>query len=65
MNTLKWKRVYDLHKPLTATGFTVDQLWPRGVSKEKALDEWAKPITPSTEIRKAYHEGRSISRTFQ
>ena len=31
----------------------VDRLWPRGVSKERAdLDEWAKDIAPSTELRK-------------
>ena len=30
----------------------VDRLWPRGVSKERAdLDEWAKDIAPSAELR--------------
>jgi uncharacterized protein YeaO (DUF488 family) len=30
----------------------VDRLWPRGVSKARAdLDEWAKEIAPSTELR--------------
>jgi uncharacterized protein YeaO (DUF488 family) len=30
----------------------VDRLWPRGISKEKAsLDEWAKDVAPSTELR--------------
>ena len=59
MNTLKWKRIYDPAQASDGDRILVDQLWPRGVSKEKAaLDEWAKPITPSTEIRKAYHEGQ-------
>ena len=30
----------------------VDRLWPRGVSKEKAIwDEWMKEIAPSNELR--------------
>ncbi|MCL4442623.1 MAG: DUF488 family protein [Actinobacteria bacterium] len=49
-------RVYD------ATGRTgdeyrvlVDRLWPRGISKADAdIDEWAKEIAPSTELRKWY-----------
>lgn len=33
-------------------------MWPRGVSKEEAkLDEWAKEIAPSNELRKSFdHE---------
>lgn len=59
MKTLKWKRVYDPANPSDGDRILVDQLWPRGVSKEKAaLDEWAKSITPGKEIRKAYHEGK-------
>jgi uncharacterized protein YeaO (DUF488 family) len=36
----------------------VDRLWPRGVSKEKAaVDEWAKDVAPSDELRRWYgHE---------
>jgi uncharacterized protein YeaO (DUF488 family) len=36
----------------------VDRLWPRGVSKEKAaIDEWAKDVAPSDELRRWYgHE---------
>ena len=52
------KRIYD---PTEAgDGFRVlaDRLWPRGVSKEKAaVDMWAKDVTPSTELRRAYHAG--------
>ena len=36
----------------------MDRLWPRGVSKERAaLDEWAKDVTPTTELRRAFHSG--------
>lgn len=33
----------------------VDRLWPRGVKKEALdLDEWAKDVAPSTELRRWY-----------
>lgn len=36
----------------------VDRLWPRGFTKERlALDEWAKDLAPSPELRRWYgHE---------
>lgn len=36
----------------------VDRLWPRGVAKASLdLDEWAKDVAPSTELRRWYgHE---------
>jgi uncharacterized protein YeaO (DUF488 family) len=36
----------------------VDRLWPRGVAKESLdLDEWAKDVAPSSELRRWYsHE---------
>jgi uncharacterized protein YeaO (DUF488 family) len=46
------KRIYD--EPSVADGYRVlvDRLWPRGVSKERAvLDEWMKDIAPSTDLR--------------
>lgn len=39
----------------------VDRLWPRGVSKEAAgVDEWAKAVAPSTELRKWFHGGGPV-----
>jgi|LSQX01.3.fsa_nt_gb uncharacterized protein YeaO (DUF488 family) len=33
----------------------VDRLWPRGIRKDALkLDLWAREVTPSTEIRKAF-----------
>ncbi|MFD1392563.1 DUF488 domain-containing protein [Lacticaseibacillus jixianensis] len=33
----------------------VDRVWPRGISKVNArLDDWAKEIAPTTELRKWY-----------
>ena len=57
-NKLLLKRIYE--PPATGDGYRilVDKLWPRGIKKEAAhLDEWAKVITPSTEIRRLYHQG--------
>lgn len=39
----------------------VDRLWPRGLSKEAAaVDDWAKGVAPSTELRKWFHGGGSV-----
>ena len=47
------KRIYEPASPDDGYRVLVDRLWPRGVSKERtALDEWAKDIAPSTELRK-------------
>jgi uncharacterized protein YeaO (DUF488 family) len=46
------KRVYD--PPARGDGYRVliDRLWPRGISRERAkLDEWARELAPSTELR--------------
>jgi uncharacterized protein YeaO (DUF488 family) len=52
------RRVYDPPQPDDGQRVLVDQLWPRGLSKERArLDDWCKDIAPSTELRKWYgHE---------
>ena len=43
----------------------VDRLWPRGVRKaDAALDETAKELTPSTELRQAFHHGELDFDTF-
>jgi uncharacterized protein YeaO (DUF488 family) len=36
----------------------IDRIWPRGVSKEEAhLDEWARELAPSGELRRWFgHE---------
>ena len=55
---LRLKRVYEPYELADGYRILVDRLWPRGIKKEVAhLDEWAKEITPSTEIRRLYHQG--------
>lgn len=46
-------RVYDDAVP--GVRVLVDRVWPRGLAKAKArLDEWAKDVAPSTELRQWY-----------
>lgn len=53
---LKIKRIYEELSLEDGYRVLVDKLWPRGISKEKAkLDNWAKEITPSTELRKSFN----------
>lgn len=47
------KRAYDAAEPSDGYRVLIDRLWPRGVSKQEAqLDEWAKELAPSAELRK-------------
>jgi uncharacterized protein YeaO (DUF488 family) len=47
------KRVYYERNPRDGYRVLIDHVWPRGVSKERAhLDEWARELAPSDELRK-------------
>ncbi len=47
------KRVYEPASVDDGYRVLVDRVWPRGVSKEDAaVDEWARELAPSTELRK-------------
>ncbi|NUR70955.1 MAG: DUF488 family protein [Hamadaea sp.] len=51
------KRIYDPPGDDDGKRVLADRLWPRGISKDEAdIDEWLKDVTPSTELRKWYHE---------
>lgn len=53
---IQCKRVYDDASPEDGYRMLVDRLWPRGMKKSAlAYDEWCKVLTPSTELRKAFH----------
>jgi uncharacterized protein YeaO (DUF488 family) len=52
---IRVRRVYE--EPAAADGarVLVDRIWPRGLRKDAArLDEWAKDVAPSTELRTWY-----------
>ena len=47
------KRVYDSPSRQDGRRILVDGLWPRGVSRKTArIDEWARDLAPSTELRR-------------
>jgi len=47
------KRAYEEPEPSDGYRVLVDRLWPRGVKKEQLrLDEWAKDLAPSPDLRK-------------
>lgn len=55
---IRVRRVYDDPAPDDGFRVLVDRLWPRGLSKERAvLGLWAKEVAPSTDLRKAFHHG--------
>ncbi len=50
---VKIKRAYQPQEPSDGYRVLVDRLWPRGVKKEELrLDEWAKDLAPSPDLRK-------------
>ena len=50
---VRTKRVYDQAEPGDGYRILIDRLWPRGVPRERAhLDEWARDLAPSTDLRK-------------
>jgi uncharacterized protein YeaO (DUF488 family) len=52
---IRVRRVYDPPGPQDGTRVLVDRLWPRGLRKEAAgLDEWARDVAPSSELRTWY-----------
>ncbi|MFG2719073.1 DUF488 domain-containing protein [Streptomyces sp. NPDC048416] len=64
--TPRVRRVYDPPEKADGVRVLVDRLWPRGLSKEHAaVDEWLKDLTPSTELRRWYHEDRTRFEEFQ
>ena len=55
---IRLKRAYEPASAADGYRVLVDRLWPRGVSKKQAkLDEWAKELAPSSQLREWFgHE---------
>jgi uncharacterized protein YeaO (DUF488 family) len=55
---IRLKRAYEPASARDGYRILVDRLWPRGVSKKQAkLDEWAKELAPSSQLREWFgHE---------
>lgn len=54
-NPVRVRRVYEPPKRGDGARVLVDRVWPRGLTKQAAaLDEWAKDVAPSPELRRWY-----------
>ena len=63
---IKIKRIYEDYLKTDGYRILVDRLWPRGISKEHAkIDLWIKEITPSSDLRKWYHNNLENREQFQ
>ena len=52
---IRVRRVYEPPEPQDGSRVLVDRLWPRGLRKDAAgLDEWARDVAPSNELRTWY-----------
>ena len=52
---IRIRRVYEEPSPKDGSRVLVDRVWPRGLRKDAArLDDWAKDVAPSTELRTWY-----------
>lgn len=63
---IRIKRAYE--EPGEADGYRVlvDRLWPRGVRKaDAALDEWAKDVAPSEDLRKRFAHRHELWEEFR
>jgi len=57
---IKLKRAYDNYEESDGYRILVDRLWPRGVSKTKAMiDKWLKDVAPSNSLRKWFSHKES------
>jgi uncharacterized protein YeaO (DUF488 family) len=52
---IRCKRVYEPSAPDDGYRVLIDRMWPRGISRARAaLDEWARDLAPSDELRRWY-----------
>jgi uncharacterized protein YeaO (DUF488 family) len=50
---VRLKRAYEPAADTDGSRVLIDRIWPRGVSREEAhLDEWARELAPSGELRR-------------
>jgi uncharacterized protein YeaO (DUF488 family) len=60
------KRAYEPAAESDGHRVLVDRLWPRGVSRERArLDEWARDLAPSAELRAWFGHDRARFEEFR
>jgi uncharacterized protein YeaO (DUF488 family) len=53
--SIRVRRVYDQPEAADGARVLVDRIWPRGLRKDAVrLDDWAKDVAPSSELRTWY-----------
>ncbi|HEX8977311.1 MAG TPA: DUF488 family protein [Solirubrobacteraceae bacterium] len=63
---VRTKRVYEPADSADGYRVLIDHVWPRGVSRERAqLDEWARELAPSDELRKWFDHVPERFETFR
>lgn len=64
--SIELQRIYDSPPDAGGHRVLVDRLWPRGISRAAArLDEWAKHLGPSDELRKWFNHDPARWKNFQ
>jgi uncharacterized protein YeaO (DUF488 family) len=63
---IKMKRAYEPAERGDGYRVLIDRLWPRGIKKaDLVLDEWAKELAPSSELRKRFGHDPNKWREFR
>lgn len=66
MGSIRIKRIYEPVEAKDGSRVLIDRLWPRGIKKENAhIDQWMKPVAPSTELRKWFAHDPAKWESFQ
>lgn len=62
---IRLARVYNVEIAAGEYGVLVDRLWPRGLSKERAVfREWLTSVAPSHELRRWYAQRAEVFEEF-
>jgi uncharacterized protein YeaO (DUF488 family) len=52
---VRTKQIYEQAEPGDGYRILIERVWPPGISKERApLDEWARELAPSDQLRKLF-----------
>ena len=63
---IRIKRAYEPATDDDGARILIDRLWPRGIKKEAlVLDQWAKELAPSTELRRWFGHDPARWTTFR
>jgi len=54
---IRCKRVYQAAEQGDGQRILVDRLWPRNLRKEALHGQWLREVAPTSELRKAFHQG--------